>query len=368
MPENSEPDSEIFLRIQNLSVSYATHRGLLKAVENVSLQLRSGKIYALVGESGCGKSTLGLALSRLLPETQVEYSGRILFDDVDILSLREEEVEQYRGTGIATIFQEPMTSLNPVYRVGEQMAEALWVKDRRSKVYDESSSNMPKPDPFTRLIAINSNRLFQIAQQNLYSKFSERVVELLKKVKIPNPDRTASMYPHELSGGMKQRVMIAMALAESPSLLVADEPTTALDVTTQTQILNLIKSLNNELRMGVLLITHDLGVVAAVSDYAIVMYAGKTIEKAPTRELFENPLHSYTIGLMSSSPKGGKNNYQLKTIRGTVPPLGHYPRGCRFHPRCDRTFEKCPIAVPEMKMTSGTDHEVACFLQESDVE
>jgi peptide/nickel transport system ATP-binding protein len=366
MPENNYSDNNTMMQIHNLSISYGTHHGLLRAVDDVSLQLRSGKIYALVGESGCGKSTLGLALSRLLPESQVEYSGKILFDRVDMLSLREEEVEQYRGTKIATIFQEPMTSLNPVYKVGEQIAEALWIKDRRSQMYDSSRTMVLKPDPLSRLVAINSHSLKQFLRRNLYQLYSSKVRDLLEKVKIPNPDRIAGMYPHELSGGMKQRVMIAMALAEGPSLLVADEPTTALDVTTQTQILNLIRSLNSELHMTVLLITHDLGVVAAIADYAIVMYAGKLVESAPTHELFENPLHPYTVGLMASFPKGGKGSLQFTTIRGTVPPLGHYPSGCRFHPRCEKAFGKCPTAVPEYRSILGTDHVVSCFLYDGE--
>jgi peptide/nickel transport system ATP-binding protein len=364
--EQAVSSENAIMQIQDLSISYDTHRGLLKAVDDISLQLKSGKIYALVGESGCGKSTLGLALSRLLPESQVKYSGRILYDEVNILELSEDEVERYRGTKIATIFQEPMTSLNPVYKIGEQMAEALWIRDSRDKSRDASHDRVSQTELFSRSEGANSRFLQQILTGNLYHIYSEKVADLLGKVKIPNPDRVAGMYPHELSGGMKQRVMIAMALAESPSILVADEPTTALDVTTQTQILNLIKSLNTELHMTVLLITHDLGVVAAISDYAIVMYAGKMVESAPTRELFQNPLHPYTSGLMASFPRGEKGSLQLTTIRGTVPPLGQYPSGCRFHPRCEKAFGKCQIDAPEHKMIARTDHLVSCFLYDGE--
>ena len=198
-------------------------------------------------------------------------------------------------------------------------------------------------------------------RRGLYKQFADEVHELLMKVKIPNPERVANTYPHELSGGMKQRVMIAMAISEKPSLLVADEPTTALDVTTQTRILELIGSLTKDYGMSVLLIAHDLGVVAAVADYISVMYAGRIAEQAPTRELFENPLHPYTIGLMGSFPKGRKENTTLKTIPGVVPQLGRYPSGCRFHPRCEKAFERCPDNVPPLIEVS-TGHKVACFL------
>jgi peptide/nickel transport system ATP-binding protein len=354
-------DTEKLLSAENLTVSYRTYRGLLAAVDNVNISLDKGRIHALVGESGCGKSTLGLALSRLLPENQVAYSGRLIYRGVDILSLSEDEVERFRGTHIATVFQEPMTSLNPVYRVGEQLAEAISVKESRTTVYTKGSSSIGKPEPMNRLFGVNQLTLLRGRGRMLYQKYSEEVHELLRKVRIPNPDRVANMYPHELSGGMNQRVMIAMALAEKPSLLVADEPTTALDVTTQAQILRLIQSLTKEFDMGVLLITHDLGVVAAVAEYASVMYAGKIVEEAPAKELFENPLHPYTLGLMASFPRGRKDSFKLRTIPGTVPPLGRYPAGCRFHPRCDKAFQRCFDSAPELVEVSR-NHRVACYL------
>lgn len=312
-----------------------------------------------MGESGCGKSTLGLALSRLLPENQVDYSGKIVYKGVDLLAVAEDDVERYRGTEIATVFQEPMTSLNPVYRVGEQIAEALGVREHRSRSYDEKATGISKASSMSRLFSLRS----PLRSRGLYGQFSEQVHELLEKVKIPNPERVSNMYPRELSGGMKQRVMIAMALAEKPSLLVADEPTTALDVTTQVQILNLIKSLNVEYGMGVLLITHHLGVVRAVADHVWVMYASKIVEEAPAAELFQNPLHPYTVGLIASFPRGRKDSTLLKTIRGYVPPLGRYPEGCRFHTRCDRVFGRCGKEIPRLIEVSK-NHRVACFLYE----
>ena len=348
--------------VSELVVSYRTYRGYLKAVDNVDLSLERAKTHALVGESGCGKSTLGLSLSRLLPERRVTYSGRIECKGTDLLSIRENEVEKFRGTEIATIFQEPMTSLNPVYKIGEQIAEALGVKRHRNMVYGEKT--IPRPHATARILGLDQNGLLmRMRKNNLYRQFAAEVHELLSSVKIPNPERVANMYPHELSGGMKQRVMIAMAIAERPSLLVADEPTTALDVTTQTRILELIASLTKDYGMSVLLIAHDLGVVAAVADYISVMYAGKIVEEAPTKELFNEPLHPYTIGLMGSFPKGRKDNTILKTIPGIVPQLGRYPSGCRFHPRCEKAFDKCPKDVPRLVEVSK-GHKAACFLHE----
>jgi len=346
------------ITVSNLTVSYRTFRGYLKAVDEVDLEIEKSSIHALVGESGCGKSTLGLALSRLLPEKRVQYTGRIVCNGTDLLSIKEKDVEKFRGTQIATVFQEPMTSLNPVYRIGEQMAEALGVKSHRDLLYKDAT---PKPSPTNLMGVSDESILMRMRRKGLYHQFADEVHELLGKVKIPNPERVANMYPHELSGGMKQRVMIAMAIAEKPSLLVADEPTTALDVTTQSRILELIGSLKKDYGMSVLLIAHDLGVVSAVADKISVMYAGKIVEEAPTKELFNNPLHPYTVGLMGSFPKGRKDNSTLKTIPGIVPQLGRYPSGCRFHPRCEKAFGRCPNEIPRIIQISDK-HKVACYL------
>ena len=311
-----------------------------------------------MGESGCGKSTLGLALPRLLPERDVEYSGRIWYKGVDILSLREEQLEKFRGTELAMIFQEPMTSLNPIYRVGEQVAEAFWVRNRRSEDYFEEQSH-PKPKLATGLLRQKQITL-RVGRRTL-KELIPKTRGILADLQIPHPERVAEMYPHEFSGGMKQRIMIAMALAGNPSFLIADEPTTALDVTTQMQILSLLRDINHRLGMGILLITHDLGVVAAIADYGLVMYGGKIIEEAPTAELFENPLHPYTVGLMNSFPTGHKDDMRLETIPGIVPPLGRFPSGCRFSPRCQHSFDKCRVIIPRPIQVSE-NHKVSCFL------
>jgi peptide/nickel transport system ATP-binding protein/oligopeptide transport system ATP-binding protein len=346
------------LQIEDLSVSYRTNRGLLTAVAGVNLEFATGRIYALVGESGCGKSTLGLSIPRLLPEDQVRYSGKIKYNGINIFDLDEEELEGIRGSGFATIFQEPMTSLNPVYRIGDQIAEALSVKSKRNGPFP-AHQPLAKPSPAQRLFGLNLDSSIRYRKHLL--DFYPQVYSLLEEVWIPNPKRVANMYPHELSGGMKQRVMIAIALAGKPSFLIADEPTTSLDLTTQAQILNLIKSISDDHKMGVLLITHDLGVVAAVSDYAVVMYAGHIVEEATTSEILGNPLHPYTQGLLASFPKGRKDEYSLHTITGSVPPLGSYPVGCPFHPRCPKAFERCPTAFPEtVEVSKG--HKVSCYL------
>jgi oligopeptide/dipeptide ABC transporter ATP-binding protein len=348
----SDNESGFLVAVRNLSVAYRISKGLIKAVDDVDLTIKNAEIHALVGESGCGKSTLGLALSRLLPENQVVYSGRIIYDGLDILSMKEDEVENVRGTGISTVFQEPMTCLNPVYKVGEQIAESLSVKQQRDELTDQRST-ASKPAKI------------QLRSKNLYEQFSSEILGLLKKVKISNPENVAKMYPHELSGGMRQRVLIAMSLAQKPSLVVADELTTAVDVTTQAQILRLLRSLLEEYGMSVLMITHDFGVVAAITDQVSVMYAGKIIEEAPTREIFQEPLHPYTQGLMASFPRGRKDSITLKTIPGNVPQLGRYPTGCRFHPRCNKAFERCPAQIPKLIEVSE-NHRVACFLYGED--
>ena len=354
--------SEPILRTEHLSVGYKTRRGLLQAVEDVSCEFQRGKIYAIVGESGCGKSTLGLAISRLHPETRVSYSGKIVYKGTDLLSISEKEMLKFRGTEISTIFQEPMTSLDPVYKIGEQVAESLNVREKRntSAAFDSRRTSESSSDYSHRNVFLPNAQLYKKNRKG-YLQYAEEVDQLLSAMRIPNPRAVANMYPHELSGGMKQRVMIAMALAERPSLLIADEPTTALDVTTQTQILRLIKNVAKENNLTVLHVTHDLGVVAAIADFAVVMYAGKIMEQATTKELFQNPLHPYTIGLLSSYPKGRKGSFDLITIPGSVPPLGRFPQGCRFNPRCTKSFEECKIRIPPLIEVSG-NHLVSCFL------
>jgi peptide/nickel transport system ATP-binding protein len=359
--EASSSSSEPVLRIEHFSVGYKTRRGLLRAVEDFTCSFRKGKIYAIVGESGCGKSTLGLSISRLHPENRVEYSGKMIYKGTDLLEISDKQMQRYRGSEIATIFQEPMTSLDPVYKIGEQIAESLGVREKTKggKQFDSRRRSDEESKIHKSMYLPNTALLNE--PRRLFLRHSDEIISLLEDMRIPNPTKVADMYPHELSGGMRQRVMIAMALAGKPSLLVADEPTTALDVTTQFQILKLIKNVARENNLTILHITHDLGVVAAMADYSIVMYAGMVVERAETKELFENPLHPYTIGLLSSYPKGEKGSFELTTIPGSVPPLGRFPGGCRFHPRCFKSFNQCKSAIPQLVEVS-TDHFVSCFL------
>jgi oligopeptide/dipeptide ABC transporter ATP-binding protein len=353
--------SEPSIRTEDLTVSYRTRDGILKAVDRANVELARGKILAIVGESGCGKSTLALSLSRLLPEGVVTYSGEIYCNGTDLLSLSRDDVEEFRGTVIATTFQEPMTSLNPVYRIGEQIAEAIAVSRARKNAPYSPLSTKSKRQSITYAFGLNA--LLLLRGRSLYPRLSNEVHESLRQVRISEPPRVASLYPHELSGGMRQRAMIAMALAQTPQFLIADEITTALDVTTQSKILSLIKKIARELNMGVLLITHDLGVAAAVANNVAVMYSGRIVEEAPAKELFANPLHPYTIGLIESFPRGKKDEYELTAIPGIVPMLTELPRGCRFNPRCPKAFEKCRHSDPEL-ISASTDHKVSCFLYE----
>jgi oligopeptide/dipeptide ABC transporter ATP-binding protein len=349
-------DEGVVLETNGLSVGYKTARGVLWAVEDVNLKILKGKIHALVGESGCGKSTLGLSLSRLLPDSQVVYKGSIIFGGVDLIRLKEDEMQRYRGNGVSTIFQEPMTSLNPALKVGEQVAESLAM--RSLKMYRRGAVDQGS---VKRLFGVDQSSVLLMRTRALYLKHKDEVHALLSKVGIKDPLRVANMYPHELSGGMSQRVMIAMAVAQRPALLVADEPTTALDVTTQAQILRLIRSLVDEYNMSVLLITHDLGVVSAAADQVSVMYAGRIVEEADCRSLIEKPMHPYTRGLIASFPRSVKGSQPLNPILGTVPPIGRYPLGCRFHPRCPSSFDKCRNIEPSL-VEHSPGRRVACHL------
>ena len=316
------------LTVEDLSVSFATETGRVKAVEEVGFTLSKGSTLGLVGESGCGKSVTALSVMRLLPKPagRVE-SGRILFDGMDILSLPAEEMHQIRGKRMAMIFQEPMTALNPVQRIGRQLEE----------VYKLHFPDMTDPETLEASTAI------------------------LDKVGIPEPKMRLGEYPHQISGGTRQRVMIAMALACRPDILIADEPTTAIDVTIQAQILDLMAALQAETKMALLFITHDLGVIAEICDRVVVMYAGKVVETAPVKALFKNPAHPYTRGLLRSIPRlGQKRKTELSVIKGMVPALGQWPRGCRFQNRCPRAQEICGQGQPPLKEVGG-NHRAACF-------
>lgn len=317
--------SNVILEIKGLKTYYETIKGYVKAVDDVSLRIRGKTAVGLVGESGCGKTTLALAVTRLLPSNGRVLGGSIFFNGKNILSLSEEEFrKEYRWKKISMVFQGAMNALNPVYRIGDQIAEAIIKHESVSK--DEAL---------------------------------ERAKELLSLVGI-DPERAKS-YPHELSGGMKQRTMIAMALACNPEFLIADEPTTALDVIVQAQVLKLIKDLQRKLGLTLMLITHDLSVVAEICDYAAVMYAGKLVESADVVTIYKDPLHPYTKGLVSAFPSIRGERKQLVSIPGAPPNLLNPPPGCRFHPRCPYAMEICGKEEPEL-VKVGEDHQVACHL------
>lgn len=313
--------SESFLlQVEQLTTKFYTERGQVTAVDDVSFQVKKGEILGLVGESGSGKSVTSQSIMRLFDEKfLVEYGGKIMFNGADLLEFSEEKMQKIRGNEIAMIFQDPLSSLNPVFTIGSQIAESIILHQKVSK-------------------------------KEAYKKAEE----MLRVTGIPDPKKRLHEFPHELSGGMRQRVMIAMALSCEPQLLIADEPTTALDVTIQAQILDLISQLNDELEMGVIFITHDLGVVAELCTRIIVMYLGQIVEEAKVADLFKNPLHPYTRGLIQSIPQlDGERKVDLHTIPGTVPSLDSIPQGCRFATRCEFATEQCKTRTPELREFSG---------------
>jgi oligopeptide/dipeptide ABC transporter ATP-binding protein len=321
--------NDTILRVAHLSVSFATEKGRLAAVEDVSFDLRRGETLGLVGESGCGKSVTALSIMRLLPQPagRIE-AGRILLEETDVVRLPAADLPGLRGRRIAMIFQEPMTALNPVHRIGNQVAEAF---------------HLHRPELDDRAVA-------------------REVVAMLEKVRIPEPAARVKAYPHQISGGMRQRVMIAMALAARPDILIADEPTTALDVTIQAQILNLMRDLQADTGTAVLFITHDLGVIAELCRRVVVMYAGRIVESARVESLFRSPRHPYTQGLMAAIPRlHGTPKAHLATIEGTVPAQGAMPPGCRFANRCPQVMDRCRQAPPPL-VEVGEEHLVACYL------
>jgi peptide/nickel transport system ATP-binding protein len=327
---SDEPSQVDVLDVKGLQTVFFTNSGLLRAVDDVSFRVRRGETLAIVGESGCGKSVTALSIMRLVPDPPGRIvDGEIQLEGTDLLTLDEAEMRQIRGNRISMIFQEPMTSLNPVIRIGGQISEAV-------RLHRDTSAKAAW----------------------------EKAVEMLHLVRIPEPARRAQEYPHQLSGGMRQRAMIAMALACRPALLIADEPTTALDVTIQAQILALILDLQKQIGMGLVLITHDLGVVAQTAQRVIVMYAGKKVEEADVETLFANPRHPYTRGLMASIPtvptQQGKARARLDEIPGTVPALTRLPAGCAFAPRCSLAVERCRQEYPPLQHF-GDGHLAACW-------
>jgi oligopeptide/dipeptide ABC transporter ATP-binding protein len=313
------------LTITGLSTYFYARSGVIKAVDNLNLSLAPRRVLGLVGESGCGKTVTALSILNLVPPPGKIVSGSIVFEGQDLLPLSENEMRKIRGVRISMIFQEPMTALNPVFTVGNQIAEVLW-----------THQNIPKKEALAR------------------------AVELLRSVGIPSPDKRIHEYPHQLSGGMRQRVMIAMAIACKPSLILADEPTTALDVTIQAHILELLSQIQAEMGMAMILVTHDLGLIAERAHEVAVMYAGRIVEQAETKELFADPLHPYTRGLMASIPKPGETRQaRLRTIPGTVPKLSDLPAGCTFSPRCDIKTQRCDVEPDLVEIRPG--HLVRCW-------
>lgn len=326
----SPGSNEHILEVRGLKTYFYTDAGVVKAVDGVDFVVKRGEVLGLVGESGCGKSVTSLSIMRLISPPGKIVEGQIFFEGTDLLTLSEKEMTGIRGNRISMIFQQPQSSLNPVFKVGDQIAEVLQIHHQARKGEDW-----------------------------------KRAVELLRLVGIPDPERRAHAYPHQLSGGQAQRVMIAMALALNPELLIADEPTTALDVTIQAQILDLIRALRSELNTAVILITHDLGVIAEMADQVAVMYAGRIVEQTDVRTLFARPLHPYTQGLIDSIPVLGKVKERLEVIPGSVPNLIDLPPGCRFAPRCKARekfgLEICTRTEPDL-ITAQPGHAVRCWL------
>ncbi len=316
------------LKIKNLKTYFYTSDGVVKAVDDVSWDLYQKEVIGLVGESGCGKSVTALSILRLIPDPPGKIiSGEILFNGKNLISLSDEQMRKIRGNDISMIFQEPMTSLNPVFTIGAQVAEAIQLHQKLNK-----------------------------------KAALEKSIEMLKLVGIPSPEKRVKEYPHELSGGMKQRAMIAMALSCNPKILIADEPTTALDVTIQAQILDLMSKLKDEFDASIVLITHDLGVIAEMAQKVVVMYAGKVMERTGVTKIFETPLNPYTQGLLNSLPKiDTAHKQKLNTIPGIVPGLYDLPNGCKFSPRCSRVMEICKQSEPEL-IEVDDGHWSRCWL------
>ncbi len=321
----AENNQQKILQVKNLKTYFFTENGIVKAVDGVDFEVYQGETLGLVGESGCGKSVTAFSIVKLLDYPGKTVEGQVLFKGEDLLKKNERQMRRIRGKEISLIFQEPMTSLNPVFTIGFQITEALEIHFRMGK-----------------------------------EKARERAIQLLEKVGIPIPEQRIDEYPHQLSGGMRQRAMIAMALACDPDLLIADEPTTSLDVTIQAQILELMKSLLKQFNSSLIMITHDLGVIAEIADRIAVMYAGKIVEYTDTRSIFYAPLHPYTFGLLTSIPRLDMEIEKLESIPGAVPDPLHFPEGCKFHPRCIFATEKCRKEEP-LLVEAEDKHLVRCW-------
>ncbi len=318
--------SETLLKVNNLQTYFDTDMGIVKAVNGVSIEIKKGQTLGIVGESGCGKSVMSTSIMRLLPRTGRIANGEILFNGEDLAGYTREQMRKINGKEIAMIFQEPLTSLNPVFTVGNQIREAIMLHEKLKK-----------------------------------KQAKERAIEMIKTVGISRPEGVYRQYPHELSGGMRQRIMIAMALSCHPSLLIADEPTTALDVTIQAQILELLKQMKSDFNMSIMMITHDLGVIAEMADYVVVMYAGRVVERGPVEDIFANPSHPYTRGLLKSKPSITEVKERLYSIPGQVPNLIGLQEECYYNKRCESCTDVCTQGFPPMYQV-GREHMVACTL------
>ncbi len=321
------------LEVKNLKTYFHSDRGVVKAADDVSFYVNEGETLGIVGESGCGKSITCMSIARLVETPPGKYEGgEILFDGEDMLKISDARMREIRGNDISFIFQEPMTSLNPIFKIGRQINEPMMLHHGMSKeeAYKES-------------------------------------IKMLETVKIPNPERVVDDYPFALSGGMRQRAMIAMALACKPKLLIADEPTTALDVTIQAQVLDLMNELKQKINASIIFITHDLGVIAEMSDRVMVMYAGKVVEVAKTLDIFKHPKHPYTIGLIGSKPDMATESSRLHVIPGNVPDLSNVPSGCPFHTRCEKAMDVCKEKFPDETILDG-EHRISCWLYSNNME
>ena len=346
IPGDGSADGQLLVEIRDLRLNFNTFDGVSNVLAGVNLTIEPGDVMGLVGETGCGKTMTALSIPRLIPCPPGQIvGGQVLFEGEDVLRKSEEEMQQLRASRIAMIFQDPTTNLNPVFTIEEQMVDAILCRMGAQWALGLT--------PFTR---------WQGSAQAVRREAKDKAIAMLRRVGIPQAAERIRSYPHEFSGGMKQRVLIAMAMAGSPHLLIADEPTTALDVSIQAQILRLMKELVDEYRLTVLLITHNLGVVAKICNKVAVMYAGRVVESGTIREIFKSPKHPYTLGLLNASPTRERQRGELQGIPGSIPNLLRPPLGCRFNPRCPHVMPQCTVEPPPAVIPLSRTHNVACHL------